>query len=1464
MQYLLPVTIEDRNGNIVRFSGNSNGSFTQTDSLGRTAVSASGFLQTGSTVTVSGLSNPYVITWGTTNINFTSANYNVIPQQTGCTFQASDTTSGSGISSITLPNNKQFTFTYDATFGQLSKITYPSGGYVQYTWGFNQYSGLATFPADNGSSGPPYSPCEFVYSKPAVIERYVSFDGTTLALHQHFDYSTTWNPSAPDTWTSMQTIVTTTDLLRNVSFTTTYTYSPIPGPNVPDFPYEPDNQIPVETTILTKDNSGTTIRTVNESWVDQFEIASEQTVLENGLTSATSYTYGPGAQVTEKDEYDFGSSPHGPLLRKTVTRYQSFGAISIFDRPCQVIVYDGSGTNRIAETDSLYDAGTSVCGAVGTPSVASVSNLVLGTHDESNYGPTSTTPRGNATTVTRQCFPNCTNAVTTFTHDETGQVLSMTDPCGNATCSDMNVSGETHTTTYSYADSYTTLSNGQNVSYTPSANTNAYLTRITYPTTVTADFNGTHAVQHVENFTYDFNNGQLTVSKDQNNQTSAYLYNDSLARPTLINYPDGGQTTISYNDSAPSPSVTASKKIDTSGRLLTTVTAMDGLGHIVKTQLCEDGSACTQPITADTIFNGLSRVWKQSNPHRIASLSTDGTTTYFYDALGRSCLVVPPDGTLPTGNACPATSPANDVFTTYSGNCATVTDQAGKGRKSCSDGLGRLNQVTEDPGGVGYVTNYFYDALDNLLSLVQNGSHQRYFTYNSLSQLTSASNPESGAIFYSYDANGNLTTKAAFAPNQTGTVYLYTSYGYDALNRKIWKVYSDSEPNVQFSYDQSSVLNGVAVSNPIGRLTAKNTNTSGTYPTSSVYFAYDQMGRVLSYFQCVLNCATSGWEMFYTYDLLGNVTSYTNGLGTTFTQHFDNAGRLYQITSSLSDPAHPSPLATVDSSVGFWPNGALRKVALGNGLYETAAYNSRSQPCRVNVNSTATYTLTQCNDSLPGGNVQDFNYGFNFGSSNNGNVASWSATGNQNFNRSYTHDALNRLATLSATSDPTGCNGLSWTYDAWGNRTDQTVTAGSCNTFHATVNTANQLLDPVNNKYQYDAAGNMTHDASHTYFYDAENRLAQVDGTYGNCSTATACYLYDADGKRVQKVTGATQTIYLYDLSGKVINELDGNNVALANYIYFNGSLLAEYKGATTYFVHKDHLGSTRLVTGLTNPASPVDNLDYLPFGEQVAGGSATTHKFTAKERDSDSWLDNFGSRYMSNSMGRFMSPDWARGISPIPYADISDPQTLSLYAYVGNNPLGRRDLDGHHEVCDPDTSFMDNSGALHVLAGKCHEVPDWWQFQGVRNWFRKGGSWIGKTGTSFAAILSRSLGSWGGPRGGKPFTRNGRQLVINDNAAEHGGQTTCENCGRPTVPGQQSQSGVTPPDNETAVDHIWPQSELGNGEPNNGQVLCRVCNGLKSNSLPQTATGEQGWLGDDKNAEFIIQGLYGRPRRDE
>ena len=41
------------------------------------------------------------------------------------------------------------------------------------------------------------------------------------------------------------------------------------------------------------------------------------------------------------------------------------------------------------------------------------------------------------------------------------------------------------------------------------------------------------------------------------------------------------------------------------------------------------------------------------------------------------------------------------------------------------------------------------------------------------------------------------------------------------------------------------------------------------------------------------------------------------------------------------------------------------------------------------------------------------------------------------------------------------------------------------------------------------------------------------------------------------------------------------------------------------------------------------------------------------------------------------MSPDWSAKAEPVPYAKLGDPQTLNLYAYVGNNPLRRADAEG-------------------------------------------------------------------------------------------------------------------------------------------------------------------------------------------
>jgi RHS repeat-associated protein len=456
----------------------------------------------------------------------------------------------------------------------------------------------------------------------------------------------------------------------------------------------------------------------------------------------------------------------------------------------------------------------------------------------------------------------------------------------------------------------------------------------------------------------------------------------------------------------------------------------------------------------------------------------------------------------------------------------------------------------------------------------------------------------------------------------------------------------------------------------VGRLAEAWIGTPAAAAKASI-FGYDSMGRTVMNNQCTpANCGVGNFPLSYSYDLLGNMTSHTTGVGITFTQTFDSAGRVTQLTSSFPDAQHPGTLATVDSSAGYYATGAMRKVTFGNGLTETAAFNKRLQPCRTNVNSSGSI-LTLCNDAVPGGNVQDFSYGYNLGTADNGNVTSMTAVGSQVFNRSYTYDSLNRLLTLSAPGD--ACSGLSWTYDAWANRTDQTVTGGACNNLHQPVNTNNRVSGTG---YQYDAAGNMTNDGSHSYTYDAENRIIAVDGG------ATASYIYDALGRRVRKTTGSTWTDYVYDLAGNVVYEFTSTQGACfapcpaAGYIYMGGRLGAEYKEGTTYFFHQDHLGSTRLMTKLDQTLR--DSMDFLPYGEQIAGDTSTSHKFTGKERDQESGLDYFGARYYSNGLGRFISADWSAKATAVPYANFGNPQSLNLYAYVGNNPLTRIDKDGH------------------------------------------------------------------------------------------------------------------------------------------------------------------------------------------
>ena len=231
-------------------------------------------------------------------------------------------------------------------------------------------------------------------------------------------------------------------------------------------------------------------------------------------------------------------------------------------------------------------------------------------------------------------------------------------------------------------------------------------------------------------------------------------------------------------------------------------------------------------------------------------------------------------------------------------------------------------------------------------------------------------------------------------------------------------------------------------------------------------------------------------------------------------------------------------------------------------------------------------------------------------------------------------------------------------------------------------------------------------DKTHTYAYDAENRIIQVD------AGATATYSYDADGRRAVKTTGSSiynecdpsnttggTVYYIYDLAGhSAVYTANGVN-GCKDEIYAGARHLATYEGRTT-FIHTDWLGTDRV--HIAYPSANNRSLDQhctsLPFGDGASGCVATPYTsplfFTGKERDSESGLDNFKARYDSSSLGRFMSPD------PANYGAIDEsPQTWNAYSYVANNPLNATDPDGLDCVY---TQNFSKTGEVTVERGNC------------------------------------------------------------------------------------------------------------------------------------------------------------------
>ncbi len=282
--------------------------------------------------------------------------------------------------------------------------------------------------------------------------------------------------------------------------------------------------------------------------------------------------------------------------------------------------------------------------------------------------------------------------------------------------------------------------------------------------------------------------------------------------------------------------------------------------------------------------------------------------------------------------------------------------------------------------------------------------------------------------------------------------------------------------------------------------------------------------------------------------------------------------------------------------------------------------------------------------------------------------------------QNFTYDTLNRIATAN-TQATTGTNawGLQFGYDIWANLLSATVTQGSAPMLSQTADGNNRIVG-----FCYDAVGNLLAQSappcpSPTYAYNAESQMT---------STAGVTYSYDGDGKRVKKSSGK---LYWYGMGSDPLDETDASGNITNEYIFFGGKRIAkrDASGNVDYYF-ADHLGTSRVVTN--SSGTILDDSDFYPFGGErpvIGPTSGNNYKFTGKEHDSESGLDDFDARYYSSSMGRFMTPDWAARPTTVPYAVFGDPQSLNLYGYVRNDPVSRADADGHDaaRLCSWDAS---------------------------------------------------------------------------------------------------------------------------------------------------------------------------------
>ncbi len=820
------------------------------------------------------------------------------------------------------------------------------------------------------------------------------------------------------------------------------------------------------------------------------------------------------------------------------------------------------------------------------------------------------------------------------TLDDAGRPVIQRDTAGYSTQSTLDKLGRTTRTTDAKggtADTYYDVvgrvlaSRDQMGRWT----TQAYDTRdrVTSTTDSAGNVTGTgydaggNAITHT-----DALNKTTTTTYDALNRATGTL--DALGRRTTSTYDANGNTTL-YSDHKGNQTSTTFDKLNRavavtdgygSGVASTTETAFDEVGN-VKGQKDARGNWTTSTYdarnqrteTLDSLGNRNTYTYSDAGDQVTAKDALGKVTTQLYDslrrnvgwtdALGKTTTQVLDARGATVRTIDPVLAAQDTLFDELGRNVGSLDSRGGLTR-NVLDASGAIQQIV-DP--VGNVWRYEYDSAGRERTRFDPLNARTTTSYDADNRVTSVVDRLSRSIEYSYDDE-------------------------DRRTREVWKDNAGVTLNIiTYTFDDNSNV-------------TKYQDNAGT-----ITYTFDAKDRVESYRNVF------GQALTYTYDVDSNVTQRTDSLGGYLTSTYDGNSQL--LSRKYKNGSDEALVSMAYSGRGQLTTLTRYSDIAGSTLVGTTVY-AHDDGMRVT-------SITNKDDA----NAVISAYTYAYDSADRVTTHTYSSgigTYTYSGTKTYTYDT---------TSQVVGDTGTAYGYDANGNRNTGSYQSG----------TSNRMTNDGTFTLTYDGEGNLSSKSKGSglegwaYTWDNRNRLVNVTKTSnGSSVTLSVTYTYDAEDHKVAEsrwIGGvATVTRYVWDGEDQIA-DLDGSNSILTLYVHgaqIDQPLVRIVKAGpnsgTKGFYIPDLQGTIRDIQDAATQTI-LYHADPAAFGTMAEFGTGygDRMKFTGRELDPDTGLQNNRHRWYDVLNGVWISEDWIR----------FDAGDANLRRYSNNSPVNNSDSFG-------------------------------------------------------------------------------------------------------------------------------------------------------------------------------------------